>query len=54
MNFIMMGLDYLVLKNVMLSTIEVDILLAKKLTLHVFSDYYAKIKVDSYDSIPLK
>ena len=54
MNFIMMGLDYLVLKNRVLSTIEVDILLAKKLALHVFSDYYAKIKVDSYDFIPLK
>ena len=54
MNFIMMGLDYLVLKNRVLSTIEVDILSAKKLALHVFSDYYAKIKVDSYDFIPLK
>ena len=49
---------YLVLKKAILFTIEFDILLAKKgITLGItfsFSHNYAKIKIDSYDSLPLE
>ena len=50
------GLDiqyYLVLKNMMQFTIELDFSLVKKVALHVFSHNYAKMKVDSSDSLPL-
>ena len=52
------GIRYLVflaLENIALFTIELDILLAKKVVLHMlFSHNYAKIKVDSYYSLPLE
>ena len=37
-------------------TIELDILLVKKwhYICYIFSHYYAKTKVDSYDSLPLE
>ena len=41
------GTKYLVL----LFTIELDILFAKKVVSHVFSHNYARIKIDSYDSL---
>ena len=36
----------------MLFTIELNIVLVKKVVF--FSQYYAKIKIDSYDSLPIK
>ena len=55
----MMGLDiyhYLVLKNVILFTIDLNILFSQKSSItHVFSHNYAKLcKVNSYDSLPLE
>ena len=38
----------------MLFTIEPDILLTEKVTLNAFSHNYAKIKIDSDDSLPLE
>ena len=48
-------LYYLVLKNMILFTIALDILSVKKVVLHIFlSDNYARIRIDSYDSLDLE
>ena len=46
---------YLALKNMFWFTAGLEMLQEKKRGItYVFSDYYARIKVDSYDSLPLE
>ena len=45
---------YLEMKNMISFTTGLDILQEQKVVLYVFPNNYAKIKVDSHDSLPLK
>ena len=52
----MMVLDiwhYLALEKMMVFTIELD-LISQKVEVHVLSHYYAKVKTDFYNSLPLE